>query len=169
MIPISRAGKGPEKGLRKDCAERFSRFSWVYLESINLWKHYSINTQVCNMCVFVKYRLDINACCDMFLFGKRLFFDADRRRGMSLRHLLHSLLLSEPWRVSFLCSAVCLWLPKTMLSALLDQPVFLMSKAWCLRYKLGLKKKEDISTTRTGTYLCRLKTRLQVQNPTIEK
>ena len=45
----------------------------------------------------------------MFLFGDRLcrlFFDADRRRGMSLRHLLHSLLLSEPWRVSLLCSAV---------------------------------------------------------------
>ena len=42
----------------------------------------------------------------MFPLGDRLFFDADHRRGMPLRHLLHSLLLSEPWRVSLLCSAV---------------------------------------------------------------
>ena len=38
-----------------------------------------------------------------------------------------------------------------------------------LKIQTWSEKKEDIYTTRTGTYLCRLKTRLQVQNPTIEK
>ena len=38
-----------------------------------------------------------------------------------------------------------------------------------LKIQTWSEKKEDISTTRTGTYLCRLKTRLEVQNPTIEK
>ena len=45
----------------------------------------------------------------MFPIGDRLFFDADHRRGMPLRHLLHSLLLSEPWRVSVLHCSVPLF------------------------------------------------------------
>ena len=87
---------------------------------------------------------------------------------MPLRHLLHSLLLSEPWRVSLHCSAVPL-AAQDDVECLAGSTSLLDVEGVMLKIQTWSEKKEDISTTRTGTYLCRLKTRLQVQNPTIEK
>ena len=91
----------------------------------------------------------------MFLFGDRLFFDVEHRRGMSRRHLLHSLLLSEPWRVSLLSSAVPL-AAQDDVECLVGSTSLLDVEGVMLKIQTGSEKKQDISTTRTGTYSYRL-------------